>query len=142
MIALYRLLLSHPLDAAPAALLQPDRRAAHKTAFRIAGLLFLLAILNAVDLAYTLFAHKIGWLHEMNPVAEVFLSQNLLPSLISFKLLMVIAGSTMLWRLRHCSWAPAACWVLVLAHVALAVLWYLWTREVTWTYETRLAYGF
>jgi hypothetical protein len=141
MTALNRLFFPYPGDVLPAPRLQPELRAKRDPGLRTAALLLLLALLNAVDLAFTLFAHKIGWLNEMNPVAEVFLSQNLLPSLIAFKLLMVIAGSTMLWRLRHCNWAPAACWILVIAHVSLGVLWYLWAREVSWAYETRLAYG-
>jgi hypothetical protein len=141
MTAIYRLLLLHPFDTAPTALAHPARRPLHNNTPRTAGLLLLLALLNAVDLAYTLFAHKIGWLGEMNPLAETFLSQNL-PSLIAFKILLVVAGSAMLWRLRRCPWAPAACWIVVAAYVTLAVLWYLWVREVTWSYETRLAFGF
>jgi hypothetical protein len=140
MTAIYRLLLLHPIDAA-AAFLHPARRTLHANSLRTASLLLLLALLNAVDLAYTLFAHNIGWLTEMNPLAESFLSQNLLPSLIAFKVLMVVAGSAMLWRLRRCAWAPAACWIVVTAYVSLAVLWYLWVREVTWSYETRIAFG-
>jgi hypothetical protein len=141
MTALYKLLLLRPLDAAPLAPLDPGLRHAGVGALRIAMLLFVLAMLNLVDLAYTLFAHHIGWLNEMNPVADAFLSQGLEPSLICYKLLMVIAGSTMLWRLRGSSWAAPACWLLVAANVGMSVLWYLWSREMIFTYETRLAMG-
>src|ERR1051325_6284720 len=81
-----------------------DRRALH-----VMLLLGLVALLNAGDLAYTLFAHRIGLLDEMNPVAESFLSHDLMTSLISYKLLLVLAGSTMLYRLRRSGWAVPAC---------------------------------
>jgi len=139
MAAIFNLLTLRPLESAdlfPA--LHPPASA---RTLRIASLLVLLAILNAVDLACTLFAHRIGWLHEMNPIAETFLSQDLEPSLISYKLLMCIAGSTMLWRLRHSRLALAACWFIVAANCALTLLWYLWSKEVIFTYETRLTWG-
>ena len=108
--------------------------------YHIALLLSLVAILNGVDLAYTLFAHRIGMLDEMNPLAESFLSQGLEPSLICYKLLMVIAGSTMLWRLRRSGWAIPACWLLIVAYSALAVLWYVWISDIMGFLEARLTW--
>ena len=93
-------------------------------------LLVLVAILNGVDLVYTLFAHRLGMLNEMNPLAATFLREGLEPSLVSFKLLMILAGGYLLWRSRRSLWSVAGCWILVLAYGGLSVTWYRWSQEV------------
>ncbi len=107
--------------------------------FRIATLLMTVIILNLVDLAYTLFADHIGMLQEMNPIAAVFLQTGLKPSLICFKVLMVLCGAGMLWKLRQSRWAVPACWVLVTAYSELSVVWYIWVRDVTVSLEVPMA---
>ena len=109
---------------------------------RIALLLGVLALLNGIDLDYTLFAYRIGMLDEMNPLAAAYLAAGLKPSFIAYKLLMFLAGSVMLWRVRKSVWAAPACWMLVGVYVALGVLWYEWAREVTQMYEVRLTLSF
>jgi hypothetical protein len=113
------------------------RRDAH-----ILVLLVVMAILSWADLILTLFAHDIRLLKEMNPIAEAFLSADLRPSFICYKLLMVLAGGTMMWKLRQSRWAVPACWLVIVAHIALSVLWYFWLREVVLIYQTRIAGGF
>jgi len=104
------------------------------------GILFMaILILNALDLVYTVFAHGIGMLDEMNPLAETFLRLGLTPSLICYKLLMVLCGLMILWRLRACRWVPAALWVLVFAYVGLSAVWYVWVKDVTYIFETQAA---
>ena len=104
-----------------------DRRAYH-----VAVLLGVVATLNAVDLVYTLFAHRLGMLNEMNPLAANFLNQGLEPSLVSFKALMFLAAGMILWKLRWSRWSIVGCWVLIGAYTWLGVIWYFWTREVIW----------
>jgi len=103
---------------------------------RILALFLAILVLNALDLVYTLFAHKIGMLDEVNPLAETFLRLGLTPSLICYKLLLVLCGLMILWRLRLNRWVPAALWLLVFAYVGLSVMWYLWVKDVTYIYET------
>src|ERR1700744_5723259 len=114
----------------------------NRNAIRLAGLLAIFGVLNALDLAYTLFAYHIGMLDEMNPIAEAYLAAGLRPSFIAYKLLMFLAGSVMLWRVRKSAWAVPACWALVAVYLGLGVLWYEWAREVERIYEVRIALSF
>jgi hypothetical protein len=109
---------------------------------RFVGLIGLLGLLNALDLAYTLFAYHIGMLDEMNPIAATYLAAGLKPSFIAYKLLMYIAGSVMLWRVRKSAWAAPACWAMVCVYVGVGVLWWEWAREVDSIYEFRIALSF
>lgn len=106
---------------------------------RIIGLLALVAILSATDLWFTLFANSLGFLNEMNPIAATYLSSGLEPSLICYKILMILAGSTMLWRVRHSRWALPAAWTLLATHIALAMIWYVWAQDVISTFEIMLS---
>ncbi len=129
--------------------LRPERRALpallrgeNRNAIRLAALLTILGILNALDLAYTLFAYHIGMLDEMNPIAEAYLAAGLKPSFIAYKLLMFLAGSVMLWRVRKSAWAAPACWLMVAVYLGLGMLWCEWAREVSSIYEVRIALSF
>ena len=97
-------------------------------AVRVGILLLVVAALNLVDLAYTLIADRIGMLNEMNPIAETFIRADLRPSLICFKVLMLLCGLGLIWRSRQSRLAVPACWVLVIAYVALGVVWYFWVQ--------------
>jgi len=110
-----------------------DRRS-----LRVAILLLAIAILNAIDLIYSLFAQRIGMLYEMNPVIAAFLREGLLPSLVCFKILMVLCGLGILWKLRHCRLTVPACWVLLIVYAWLGVVWIQWVHTVNQTYELRL----
>ena len=127
MTAVFRLLALRPL--APPRLVAAHNR--YPRAQRIALLLALLAILNIVDLYCTLFAYHLGMLQELNPIAAAFLIAGLKPSFICYKLVMLIAGSTMLWKLRASDWTLPACWLLVGAYGWLAIVWYRWIHEIT-----------
>jgi hypothetical protein len=108
-------------------------------ALRIGVLLLAVAILNAVDLAFTLFADRVSMLNEINPIAATFLQAGLTPSLVCFKILMVTCGLGMIWRLRLSRLAIPACWILFLAYTALAIIWYIWIRDVTVGGELRFS---
>jgi hypothetical protein len=106
---------------------------------RIAFLITAVAILNALDLVYTLFAQNINMLDETNPFAEVFLRADLLPSFICFKILMVTCGLGVIWKLRANRLAVPACWFLLMAYAWLGIVWVQWVHVTTRILETRLA---
>jgi hypothetical protein len=106
---------------------------------RIAVLLIAVSILNAVDLVYTLFANRIGMLHELNPLADAFLQTGLIVSLISFKILMMICGLGLLWKVRECKLVIPACWLLFIVYASLGFLWYVWVSNVNHNMELQIA---
>ncbi len=106
------------------------RRPWDSRAIRVGTLLSVVLLLNIMDVAYTVFANRIGMLNEMNPIAESFLKADLLPSLLCFKALMLISGLGMIWKSRRSRLALPACWTLVTAYAALGVIWYLWAQTV------------
>ena len=106
---------------------------------RVAVLLLAVAILNALDLLYTLFAQRIGWLNEANPFTAVFLQYGLFPSFVCFKILMVVCGLGILWKMRASRLALPACWIIFLTYAWLGLIWIQWVRTVSTTYEIRLS---
>jgi hypothetical protein len=116
---------------------QPEltRRLDHR-AIRIAILLSLVIALNFTDLAYTLFAQSIGMLHEQNPIAASFLTLNPGQTLVCYKLLMLLAGTFMLWKMRHHRCTIVGCWVLVSAYACLGVVWWMWVQQMSQIFDT------
>jgi hypothetical protein len=106
---------------------------------RVGVLLAAIAILNGLDLLYTLFAQNIGMLDEMNPVTAGLLGQGFYGSAISFKIIMVICGLGILWKLRYSRLALPACWGLLITYVWLGTVWVQWVRLVNNTFELRLS---
>ena len=124
-----------PQFALPQLTRRIDRRS-----LRVAILLAAIAILNALDLIYTLFAYRIGMLNEVNPLTEVFLQAGLLPSFICFKILMVFCGLGILWKMRYSRLTIPACWVLLLAYSWLGLIWCEWVRTIIRIFEDRLSH--
>jgi len=135
MKSVYRILMFRPAEAFVDVSVLGASRRFDTRAFHIALLLVMVAILNAVDLSCTLFAHRIGLLEEMNPVANSFLAQGLEPSFISYKILMVLAGSMMLWRVRSSGWAIPACWIMIGTYTALTITWCIWVKDTCGLFE-------
>jgi hypothetical protein len=106
---------------------------------RVGVLLGAIAVLNGLDLLYTLFAQNIGMLHEMNPFTAVFLRNGLYSSLVCFKILMVLGGLSILWKMRRSRLAIPACWVLLVAYVVLGFVWVQWVWTVNNNFELRLS---
>ncbi len=102
---------------------------------RVAVLLGLIAVLNFIDLSYTLLAQRVGLLREMNPIAANFLNLGLEPSLICYKVLTLLVGSAILWKVRRSAWAPRACWLLIVVYVWLSIVWCVWTRDFSTVVE-------
>lgn len=95
---------------------------------RVGILLAVIGILNLLDLTYTIFAHRVGVLKEMNPIAANLLQLDVETSLVCFKLLTMLLGSFILWKARRSPWAPGACWLLVIVYTALAITWIAWMQ--------------
>lgn len=119
-------------------LAQPPR---HSHALRVLLLLLALAMLNGVDLLYTVAANHIQpqLFDEMNPLAELFLRQGMIRSLIGFKVLLALGGLGMLWKLRSSRLTLPACWGLLFAYAYLGVIWYQWVCVVNDTLEVRMS---
>ena len=108
-------------------------------ALRVGVLLGAVCILNLIDLTYTLFAKRIGMLHELNPLADAFLQTGLTPSLVCFKILMMLCGLGLLWKVRENKLVVPACWLLFVTYIGLSVLWYAWVCNVSHDMELRIA---
>jgi hypothetical protein len=89
---------------------------------RILLLLLGLWLTNMVDTRLTLMAHQQGLLHELNPVASRLLDVS--PAgVYVYKLLLVVAGSCLLWWCRRHRVAEMAAWFTTLAYVGVCVHW-------------------
>ncbi len=106
---------------------------------RVGVLLAAIAILNGIDLIYTLFAQNIGMLDEMNPVTAGLFGSGFYGSAIGFKIVMVVCGLGILWKLRYSRLAIPACWVLLITYVWLGTVWVQWVRLINSTFEMRLS---
>ena len=80
---------------------------------RVAELIGILWMLSMADLFFTLWAHFFTHFHELNPLANYMLRQNLVPSLILFKLVVTAIGTQIFWRLRTHARAELALWAVV-----------------------------
>ena len=96
---------------------------------RVAHLIVVLWLLGMADLFFTLWAHFFTSFHELNPFANMMLRNNLISSLILFKLVVTAIGTGIFWRLRHLGRAEAALWMLVFVYVALAMRWSTYTSN-------------
>ena len=94
---------------------------------RVAQLIVVLWLLGLADLFFTIWAHLFTSFHELNPVANIMLRNNLISSLILFKLVVTAIGTGIFWRLRHLGRAELALWLLVGVYVMLAMRWSTYT---------------
>jgi len=94
---------------------------------RVAELIGILWMLSIADLFFTLWAHFFTPFNEMNPLASVLLRNNLIPSLILFKLVVTAIGVQIFWRLRSYARAEVALWGVVGVYVALTLRWSTYT---------------
>jgi hypothetical protein len=118
--------------------LPPLQMGVDTRSWRVALMLLALAILNGVDLAYSLFADRINQLNELNPVMAALLGVGPGP-FVAFKILMVICGLSLLWKFRYCRLTIPACWVLFVAYVSLGIVWVQWVQTISGAYEIRLS---
>jgi hypothetical protein len=103
--------------------------AARRQSLRVAMLLVVIALLNCIDLVYTIFAHRQGLLMELNPIAANMFSMDAESSVICFKAMTVLLGSLIMWRLRYTPWVTGACWLVIAVYAGLAVRWWIWAGD-------------
>jgi hypothetical protein len=89
---------------------------------RVLCLVFGIWLLNAFDLTFTILAHENGMLDEQNPVARHVLQRGT-PSVMLFKIGLVIIGSYPLLRFRRTRIAELGALVVLVAYAGLAVRW-------------------
>jgi hypothetical protein len=97
---------------------------------RVAELIAIVWLLSLLDLFFTLWAHFFTHFHELNPLASYMLRQNLVPSLILFKLVVTAVGTLIFWRVRNHGRAEMTLWAVVGVYVMLAVRWSTYTTSV------------
>ena len=112
--------VSTPLEASGRPLKQMQNDHA---SIRVGVLLGVIGLLNLTDLRYTLFAYHAGILKELNPLAAHLIRLDVESSLVCFKLLTMLVGSFILWKVRRSPWAGGACWLLVVVYTGLALMW-------------------
>ena len=100
----------------------------HRTR-RVFHLIAILWLLGLADLFFTIWAHLFTPFHELNPVASLMLENNLIPSLILFKLVVTAIGTSIFWRLRHVGRAEFALWGMVGVYVMLTIRWSTYTTN-------------
>jgi hypothetical protein len=125
-------------------LLRAITRRFDSRSLRVGVLLMALAILNGVDLIYTVFAQQIDQLEEVNPVvaALLHLGGGGVGMVVAFKVVLVSGSLGLLWKFRHNRLTVAACWLLMVAYVSLGVVWIVWANAVNSTFEMQLSSAF
>ena len=78
---------------------------------------------NCFDAALTLVAHHQGVLHEMNPVGLWLLDINP-QALVPYKFLMVLVGTSLLWRIHRHALAELAAWTVLGVYIIVAIRWF------------------
>ena len=79
-------------------------------------------LLNAFDLMLTVLAHEQGLLQEQNPIARHLLQMGV-PSIVLFKIGLVLIGSYPLLRFRRARITELGTLVILVAYALLAVHW-------------------
>jgi len=79
-------------------------------------------ILNGFDLAFTVLAHNQGLLSEENPLARFMLGRGM-PSIVLFKIGLVLIGSYPLLRYRTARITEMGAFVILIAYATLGVHW-------------------
>ena len=79
-------------------------------------------LINAFDLMLTVLAHQQGLLQEENPIARHLLQKGV-PSIVLFKIGLVLIGSYPLLRFRRARITELGTLVILVAYALLAVHW-------------------
>ena len=93
-------------------------------------------MLNGFDLAFTVIAYQQGMLHEENPLARHML-RNGMPSIVLFKIGLVLIGSYPLLRFRTARITELGSMVILVAYAMLAMHW----SECLDLYATTVGHG-
>lgn len=112
---------SHPRVCDPPSLLAVPLREARVR--RLFWLLMAAWIINLFDLGFTLLAHEMQVLVELNPIAARIIPLGTVPTVI-YKLTLLSAGTFLLWRHRHCRLAEHGAWAYAAVCVGLSFWWH------------------
>jgi hypothetical protein len=108
----------------------PNLAAASGRSRRVAGLLTLASVFGAADLGLTLHAMMTTGMLEDNPLVLALVRETGSPlSLVVFKLVTMVMGVGLLYRLRRCVSAEVGAAVGAVALGAVVVLWVLYWRS-------------
>ena len=94
----------------------------HSRAHRVLILIGGVWLLNAFDLILTVTAYQQGLLQEGNPLARYMLQLGM-PSIVLFKIGLVLIGSYPLLRYRNARITEIGTFVILIAYAMLAVHW-------------------
>jgi len=98
------------------------RRVAGARSRRVICLVAGIWLLNAFDLMLTILAHQQGMLYEGNPIADYLLRLGV-PSLVLYKIGLVLIGSYPLLRFRLARVTELGTIVILVSYAFLAVHW-------------------
>lgn len=96
--------------------------AVNARAHRVILLVFAIWLLNGFDLVLTVMANNHGLLQEGNPIARYMLQLGT-PSIILFKIGLVMIGSYPLLRYRKARTTEIGTFIILIAYAVLAVHW-------------------
>lgn len=96
---------------------------------RISELLIVLWTFSMADLFFTLWAHRFTPFIELNPFAGALLGNNLVASVVLYKLTLMLFATTIFWRTRTSPRTEFALWGLVLVYGLLMIRWSNYTIE-------------
>lgn len=108
--------------AAPAPTVRPTLWSTAARSRRVILLVLGIWLFNAFDLVLTVLAHNQGLLREENPLARALLEMGI-PSLVLFKIGLVLIGSYPLLRFRMARITEMGTCVILVAYMFLAVHW-------------------
>jgi len=80
-------------------------------------------VLSLADLAFTLWAHRFTPFIELNPLAGAMLGNNLILSVVIYKLTLMLFATAVFWRARFSKRTEFALWGLVFVYVLVMVRW-------------------
>lgn len=96
--------------------------AAEARSHRVICLVLGIWLLNGFDLTFTILSHEQGMLHEENPVAKHILQYGT-PSIVLFKIGMVLVGSYPLLRYRSVRITELGTYMIFAVYAFLALRW-------------------
>jgi hypothetical protein len=96
---------------------------------RVSELLGALWMLSLADLFFTLWAHRFTPFIELNPLAAALLGQDLILSVVLYKVTLMLIATAIFWRLRRSGRTEFALWGLVFVYTLLMIRWSDYTSE-------------
>jgi hypothetical protein len=123
--------MSH--GAQPDLLFSPPGPSISRREHRVLLLLAGAWLVNLFDLGFTLLARQQGLMTELNPLADHFLNRGA-RAVILYKLVLLTAGSAVLWWQRRRLLSEAALWGYAVLCMGLALHWHTLyhTAEPLW----------